>query len=91
MNFKTIGQYLTAQNLWDTPLRKFSEGDIKRMAEVLAEAGSGGFSPPYITERGSLVIPYNAPLKYRWWQGGQSIMETLTELNAPQEVKDKYL
>lgn len=36
---------------------------------------------PWIDERGCLVIPFNSPVKYRWWQaGGQSVMETLKEL-----------
>lgn len=28
----------------------------------------------------TLVIPFKARVKYRWWQGGQSIEETLKEL-----------
>lgn len=36
---------------------------------------------PWIDARGCLVIPFNSPAKYRWWQeGGQSVMETLKEL-----------
>lgn len=35
---------------------------------------------PWIDARGCLVIPFNTPVKYRWWQqGGQSVMETLKE------------
>lgn len=28
----------------------------------------------------TLVIPFNAPVKYRWWQDGQPVEETLREL-----------
>jgi hypothetical protein len=35
---------------------------------------------PYLDARNSLVIPCDAPPRYRWWQGGQSVEETLREL-----------
>ncbi len=35
---------------------------------------------PYISDRGELIIPFNCPEKYRWWQGGQSIEKTRAEL-----------
>jgi len=34
MNLKMIGQFLTANNLWDRKLSEFGEGDIKRLAEL---------------------------------------------------------
>ena len=46
-------------------------------------------SKPYIQNDG-LVIPVNTPEKYRWWDGGQSITETLNELDAPHDVRRKY-
>ena len=44
---------------------------------------------PYIKNK-KLVVPLNCPEKYQWWNGGQSITETLNELNAPHEVRQKY-
>lgn len=35
---------------------------------------------PYLNKWGDLVIPYNSDSKYWWWAGGQSIGETLKEL-----------
>jgi len=35
---------------------------------------------PRIGPAGELVIPLNAPRRYRWWQGGQPPSETLKEL-----------
>ncbi|MGE4579372.1 MAG: hypothetical protein AB7F21_07515, partial [Desulfuromonadales bacterium] len=35
---------------------------------------------PWIGPQGGLHIPINAPLRFRWWQGGQSPSETLKEL-----------
>lgn len=35
---------------------------------------------PYIDNRGRLVIPFDCPLKYRYWAGGQSVRDTLKEI-----------
>jgi hypothetical protein len=45
---------------------------------------------PYINELSELVIPRNAPWRYRWWSGGQDIVETLVELNPSREVWARY-
>lgn len=37
-----------------------------------------------------LVIPFDSHPKYHWWKDGQSIAETLAELDAPYEVAKKY-
>lgn len=36
---------------------------------------------PYLTSSGDLVIPFNSPEKFHWWNGGQSVEATLAELN----------
>lgn len=46
---------------------------------------------PYLKNDTELVIPLNSPDKYRWWAGGQSILDTLLELNAPDKTIDKYI
>ena len=46
---------------------------------------------PRIDVHGNLVIPTNAPLKYRWWQDGQSIRDTLLELRVPNQVWRRYV
>ena len=48
-------------------------------------------SNPYLTETGELIIPSDAPAKYKWWDGGQSIKETLEELKAPEDVVHRYI
>lgn len=45
---------------------------------------------PYIDEHGILVIPFSCSPKFRWWAGGQTILETLQELNASPEVIAMY-
>lgn len=46
---------------------------------------------PYLTLNGELRIPFTADAKYHWWKGGQSLAETLTELNAPPDVWRRYV
>jgi hypothetical protein len=48
------------------------------------------FNKPYIDKYGVLVIPFQSNPKYHWWAGGQTILETLRELKAPNEVIAMY-
>lgn len=40
---------------------------------------------PYLNPLGNLRIPFDAPARYRWWQGGQSPAATARELGASGE------
>jgi hypothetical protein len=40
---------------------------------------------PHLTGAGDLVIPFDAPERYQWWKGGQSIAQTRAELAARKE------
>lgn len=44
---------------------------------------------PYITDFGVLVIPFNSDKKYHYWNGGQSVCDTLKELGRC-DLIDKY-
>ncbi len=46
---------------------------------------------PYLNDSGELIIPTDVAEKYKWWAGGQSIKETLAELNAADEVVHRYV
>lgn len=35
---------------------------------------------PYLDQAGELVIPINAPARFKWWAGGQPATDTLREL-----------
>ncbi len=35
---------------------------------------------PCLTAAGDLVIPFDSPARYHWWDGGQSVTETRAEL-----------
>lgn len=51
-----------------------------------------GWDSPRIDELGKLHIGFNSHPKYHWWTpDGQSILETLLELNAPWEVAQKHI
>jgi len=43
-------------------------------------------STPYIDNSGAIVIPFHADQKYHYWNGGQSMADTLMELNAPENI-----
>ena len=37
---------------------------------------------PFLTPGGTLSIPFDAPERYHWWRGGQSVAETLAEVRS---------
>jgi hypothetical protein len=45
---------------------------------------------PYIDPTGTMIIPFNADPKYHYWNGGQSLIETLMELNITKDIWDKH-
>lgn len=45
---------------------------------------------PYISVQGDLVIPSKSHPRYHHWRGGQPIVTTLAELNAPPEIWRKH-
>lgn len=46
---------------------------------------------PYVTASGDLIISSAAPYRYRWWDGGQCIADTLLELDVSAEVWGRYV
>ena len=54
----------------------------------LVEAGK--IKPlPYL-DNGILRIPFNSPGKYHWWNQGRSVLDILKELNASDEIIQRY-
>jgi hypothetical protein len=37
----------------------------------------------------NLIIPFSAPKKYHWWDGGQSVLDTATELVLSEMINRK--
>jgi len=62
-----------------------SEGREENAAKITESA------KPFIDASGNLVIPLSAAKKYRWWQGGQHVLETLAELGASDETIKRYM
>ena len=46
---------------------------------------------PFINKNDTLHIPLDSDPKYHHWKGGQSIIATLKEINAPVEAYRNYL
>jgi hypothetical protein len=87
-----IGYFLSRKKLWDVPLRKWNTDDLEHFAEAILEASevNDGMTIPYIDD-GRLIIPFTAPHKYRYWMGGQSLVETMIEIGASEEIASRYL
>ncbi|MBW2146559.1 MAG: hypothetical protein JRG73_03825 [Deltaproteobacteria bacterium] len=45
---------------------------------------------PSITEQGILIIPFESDPRYHWWNGGQSLDDTLRELQVNGDVIARY-
>jgi hypothetical protein len=37
-----------------------------------------------------MIIPFSADPKYHFWNGGQPLLKTLLELNAPEDIWGKH-
>ncbi|HIC90539.1 MAG TPA: hypothetical protein EYP21_00445 [Syntrophaceae bacterium] len=66
------------------------------MDELLAfrekhKTGKRRQQTPYLDRRGTLIIPFDCDPRYHWWNNGQSIIETLKELGASEDIIKKYL
>ena len=69
----------------------FTEELRARKAELLALLAEQQAGRPYIGCYGDLVIPFASAPKYHWWADGQSIADTLVELNVSREVWGRYV
>jgi hypothetical protein len=49
---------------------------------VFEPASGGDERLPYLTPGGTLVIPFESPERFHWWNGGQSVNATLAELRG---------
>lgn len=92
-DYSQIADFLTRLYIWDKPLSKFDTNDIEALCKVVVECcqdlEQGKWEPPYL-DGNKLVIPCNAPLKYRYWQGGQSPSKTVQELTNDYNIIKMY-
>ena len=45
---------------------------------------------PYIDNHGLIIIPFASDPKYHYWNGGQSMADTLMELNASEDIWNNH-
>ena len=77
MKFEVSENLILKTDKGNIELRK---GQIVEMRPEQAGKLGDKIKPlPYVTDYGSLVIPCNSPERFRWWQGGQSVCDTLKE------------
>jgi hypothetical protein len=69
------------------------ESLVKTCIEALKpEQQTEYVAQPYIDSNNELRIPFNSDPKYHYWKRcGQSLLETLRELKASDEVVRKYV
>ncbi len=54
--------------------------DLNERMAIMGENCEPGQVEPFVTHFGVLVIPFNSNKKYHYWNGGQSVCDTLKEL-----------
>lgn len=97
IDFQMLGKRLTDAGLTEKLVNQYSKAEVEILVAACVEAlrpehQTVYVTKPYIDAKGELVIPSNSDPKYHWWkQSGQSLLETLRELNAPEEVVRKYV
>ena len=97
IDFQMLGERLTAAGLTGKPVNEYSKQEVEALIEacidaVLPEKQTEYVAEPYVDTKGRLNIPLNSDPKYWWWKGcGQSVLETLRELKAPDNVVKKYV
>jgi len=70
---------------------ELSRGQVIEISPAQAQKLAAKIRPlPHIDHSGTLIIPFNSPQKYYWWNRGQSIKDTLRELGASDEILKRY-
>lgn len=99
INFADLAERLQDAGLLHKPFIDCTRSEILQVCEaVLSSIGDdvppNGWSTPYLEETATgkrLAIPFDCHPKYRWWtEGGQSVGQTLLDLDAPYEVAVRY-
>lgn len=95
INLPDLAERLQDAGLLQKSFLECTRSEILQVCEaVLSSIGEDippdGWSQPRL-EGNRLVIPCDCHPQYRWWTpDGQSIGETLTELDAPYDVAVRY-
>lgn len=95
IDYKRLGELLTAAGLVGKSVDQYNKEEVEKLCNACISAINPRkiekFSKPYISERGELIIPDDCDPKYYYWaKCGQSLYETLRELNVSDEIWKKY-
>ena len=63
--------------------------DLNERMAIQGENCEPGQVKPFVTDFGVLVIPWNSPKRFHYWNKGQSVCETLRELGRC-DLIEKY-
>ena len=90
MKFRVVENITLKTGNGNIELRKGQTIEIQpEKVKKLIEAGK--LQPlPYITDYETLIIPHNSPSRFHWWNRGQSVVDTLKELRASDEIIKRY-
>jgi hypothetical protein len=92
-DLKALGAWLAEAGLMNKAPADMAKLDIIRLCELVHESThqADGWGPPYFNNAKELIIPFNAPAKYRYWShGGQPLKQTLKEIGASPEIIERY-
>jgi hypothetical protein len=89
-DLKQVGAWLIENELMDKPFNQFDEKQITGLCECVVDAITETAVTPPVLMGDTLVLPATVPKKYKWWDGGQSLLDTLREMDAPGHVIEKY-
>lgn len=92
-DLKNLAFFLTETGLMTKSFVDMDRAEILHFCEQVhcATTEGTGWRPPYLNQNDELVIPHDAPLKYRYWNEGQSIEKTLIEIGASGEIIKRYV
>lgn len=98
IDYKRLGETLANAGLTGLPVNDYSQDQVKALVSACLESATpmlpkgAKFTKPYIAADGNLIVPYDSDPKYHYWKPcGQSIFETLRELNVTEEVWSRYV
>lgn len=97
INLPDLADKLNQYGLLQKSFMDMSKAEIELMVTAVFSSPDDtippdGWDNPSINDSGDLQIKFNSHPKYHWWSpDGQSLLQTLIELDAPWEVAQKYL
>lgn len=95
IDYAFLGKELTSAGIAGKPVDQYSKEEVEKLCvacanSILPDKGAV-FTEPYITPEGELVVPFDSDPRFHFWKKcGQSIFDTLRELNVSDEIWKKY-